>query len=121
MNSKPYILYADDILSNYFLVAKTLAEEFDFSTSPTGAECIRNLEVRQPDLLIIGDSMPIQQDKHATEDFIKLYPQFNKIPILFVSSGTCERPTIDDNRQFFITEPIDKKQLARKIKQLVSK
>lgn len=118
MNSRPYILFADDRLTNCFLMSDTLADEFDFFFIPTGGECIKSMEKRLPDLLMIGDSMPIQ-DSQETTNILKNHQQYQKVPIMFVNKDNVRLAT-DNIHQFSLKKPIDKEQLLWKIEQLLN-
>lgn len=84
MSNKPYILSVDDNLNNQINLTKILQNEFDLRCINKGKECLDTVSEKTPDLILLGDSMPICDDYEANK-LLGSDKQYNEIPIITLS------------------------------------
>ena len=122
MNNKPYILCADDDVMNQIIIIEMLQEKYDLKCINTGQDCLDCVAQRSPDLILLGESMPIADD-HEMKKMLRTNTRYKEIPIITLSGKTSEKDMdvgFDTLHELNIEKPFDEYQLLSGIKQLLS-
>lgn len=122
MTNKPYILCADDLQMNQIVITEMLEKHFFVECINHGSECLDSIAQKRPDLILMGESMPIRDDydicKNLRED-----SRYKEIPIISLSCEHTEHDASvvqEDLYDLYLSKPIDEEQLITSIKHLLS-
>jgi two-component system cell cycle response regulator len=116
------VLVVDDILSNVKLLeAKLSAEYFEVVTAFDGAEALKKLEEREPDIVLLDVMMP-GMDGFEVCRRIKANPKVAHIPVVMVTA--LDQPSdriagLDAGADDFLTKPVDDAALFARVRSLV--
>lgn len=84
-----YILIADDELMNLELLKEMLIDEYEVKCVNNGLECIKNIEERIPDLLLLDFSMP-EMDGIEVCKRLRAEEKTVNLPIVILSGFVSE-------------------------------
>jgi len=131
MNGKPYILCADDVQMNQILITEMLEKYFDIECINHGSDCIESVAQKRPDLILLGESMPLRDDYDVCK-FLREDIQYKEIPIISLSAKTssAKNSANDKSANFgeaygeeydlYLSQPFDEELLISSIKRLLS-
>ena len=122
INIKPYILCADDDVMNQIIIMEMLQEKFDLKCINTGQDCLDSVTKRSPDLILLGESMPIIDDDEMKK-MLRNDARYKEIPIITLSGEISDKVTdIGFNAlyELNIKKPFDEHKLLSGIEQLLS-
>lgn len=83
-----HILAVDDNKQNLVFIKNVLSEEFQVTPVLSGAQAIKFLEKKRPDLILLDLLMP-EMDGMETMKAIKHNSEWSDIPIIFLTADTA--------------------------------
>ncbi len=87
-HQKPLILVVDDVPDNIqFLAARLRGKGFQVSAASSGADALRNIEAKLPDLILLDVQMP-EMDGFEVCRRLKDNPITTGIPVIFLTART---------------------------------
>lgn len=117
MNDMPYILSVDDEQMNQEIIVELLSQSFNVKTADNGLDCLQQVEVKIPDLILLDVNMP-HMDGLATCQKLKTTPHSQDIPVIFLSAlaSTTERLAgYTAGGDDYLTKPFNEDELIAKI------
>ena len=119
MNKRPYILAAEDEPMNRAVIEELLSDDFELTCVENGLECLKSLNKRVPDLILMDVYMPLLGGLDTTRE-IRTKPEFSSIPIIMVSSLASAKE-IEQGKlagaNDYVTKPFTDEQLLTVISQ----
>ena len=117
--SEKIIMVVDDVASNRMLLRMVLEEEYTIIECESGAECLKNVQQKKPDIILLDIKMP-KMTGYEVCTKLRAQEVTSTLPIIFVSA-------MDDVEEYltgfevgcneYITKPIDTEDLVKKILQ----
>lgn len=108
-----YILVADDEEINRDLIVNILEDDYELSCVTDGIECLKSIEERLPDLLLLDVGMP-NMDGIEVCKRLRAMEQTKNLPIYLVS-GYAAQDNIEDGLNVgadkYITKPFTPREL----------
>lgn len=86
-NEKPLVLLVDDNLANLRIAKRILSEKFTVATAPSAEKMFSILEDNNPAMILLDVDMP-EMDGYEALKILKLKPQTQEIPVIFVTAKT---------------------------------
>jgi CheY-like chemotaxis protein len=121
MQTRPYILCAEDNLNNQLMIAQLLDKDFELACTTTGQACLESIEERKPDLLLMGEKMPLSIQGNVCS-YLRTHQDLKEIPIisLFPCEHDCNfmvngKPGCD----ICLQKPLEKHDLTASINKLL--
>lgn len=117
MDSKAFILCVDDEPVNLAIMEELLQDSYELSTAKTGAECLQQVELHKPDLILLDVNMP-ETDGLETCVLLKADAETAEIPIIFVSALASQEELMagyEAGGDDYITKPFSEEILQKKI------
>lgn len=115
---KENILLVDDLPDNLLLLNDLLVNlGYSVRSVTSGQMALRTIQVKSPDLILLDIKMP-DLDGYQVCEMIKTQPQFQEIPIIFISA-VCD--TFDKVKAFnlgaadYITKPFQLEEVVARI------
>lgn len=121
MNGKPYILCADDVLRHQINISEMLHDDFELACTASGMACVESIVQRVPDLLLLGDKMPLTST-YDTCRFLRENTEYQDIPIISFSendSDVVEPENSSYRCNLYLKPPLDKERLIDSIQALL--
>lgn len=87
--SPPTILIVDDSQANRHVLTKILGQDYRIEAVASGYECLRFVEKRKPELILMDIEMPGESGYETTAK-LKTNPETTDIPIIFVTGRTSD-------------------------------
>jgi signal transduction histidine kinase/CheY-like chemotaxis protein len=116
------VLVVDDINENRGLLINVLTRlGFETFEASNGRECLDNVEVQMPDLVLLDMVMP-EMDGLETARRLRRMPGFDQTPIIAVSasaSGTDVAEAMEAGVNVFLSKPIHIKRLKAQLATLL--
>lgn len=84
-----YILAADDEQLNLNIIIEILEDDYEIQAVTDGIDCLKALEKRTPDLLLLDVSMPGLSGLEVCKK-IREQEKYNDLPIIFLSAFAAE-------------------------------
>ncbi len=116
---KSLILIIDDTPQNIQVLASILSDqEYEIEYALSGKEGLNLLNAESIDLVLLDIMMP-EMDGYEVCKIIRELPQFNEIPIIFLTAKTDKESVyegFDLGAQDFVTKPFDHRELLARIK-----
>lgn len=116
---KSLILIIDDTPQNIQVLASILSDqEYEIEYALSGKEGLNLLNAENIDLVLLDIMMP-EMDGYEVCKIIRELPQFNEIPIIFLTAKTDKESVyegFDLGAQDFVTKPFDHRELLARIK-----
>ena len=98
-----------------------LQDKYDLKCINTGQDCLDSVNKRFPDLILLGESMPLADD-HEMKKMLRTNTRYKEIPIITLSGKASEKVMdigFDTPHELNIEKPFDEYQLLSGIKQLL--
>lgn len=118
----PYLLVIEDEHSLAKVLQMRLEiEGFEVEIAYDGAEAMRMIDLRRPDLVVCDLMMPVMDGLEVTRA-IKSDPALRSIPILILTALKSAKHTAELEKagaDAFATKPYDGKELSARIRQLL--
>lgn len=119
---KPRLLVVeDDPALAKVLQMRLQIEGFEVQVAGDGAEAMKMIGRKPPDLVVCDLMMPVMDGLEVTRA-IKGSPKLNSIPILILTALKSEKQTVELEKlgaDGFATKPYDGKELTARIRQLL--
>jgi PAS domain S-box-containing protein len=117
---KSSILIIDDNTKNIQLAANVLkaSGSYNIFFATSGEKGIEQLALREHSLILLDVNMPVM-DGYETARRIKNNPQYNKIPIIFLSANANKesiRKGFESGGADYVTKPFDESELLHRVK-----
>ncbi|NQZ54501.1 MAG: response regulator [Piscirickettsiaceae bacterium] len=109
MADKHYILVADDEPMNQLIMQELLKDNFDLACVNNGIECVRSVQERRPDMILMDVNMPDMDGLEATRK-IKSLEGCIDLPILLVSVLATQSEMqvgLASGADYYITKPFE--------------
>lgn len=126
-NNKNYsILYADDYENNVLIIDFYLKSQFyNLDIATNGQEAVDKYKEKHYDLILMDIQMPIMDGLEATKIIRELEKESGKdsIPIIAVTAYSMEEnrvKALDAGCDFFVTKPVNKKNLLAMLEDILS-
>jgi len=119
---KAKILIAEDVeLNRELLIAYIEEYQFDIIEAQNGDEAILKTFEHKPDLILMDIRMPVLDGIEAAKT-IKNNQEFSNIPIIALTGLTETEQRLIENNNFnsFLTKPISKEELVKKLTMFLS-
>ena len=121
--SKPYVLTVDDDPEVLGTLERALRREgYEVGSATSGAEALRMLAERTPDLIILDIMMPPGIDGLEVCRRIRAHEQYNTLPILFLTAKTQTMDVVaglDAGGDDYITKPFELAELTARVRALI--
>ncbi len=118
MADKHTILVADDEPMNQLIMQELLEDEFDLLCVDNGIECVRSVQHRRPDMILMDVNMPEMNGLEATEK-IKSLESCSDLPIILVSVLATKSDVatgLAAGADDYITKPFNDEELMKAIR-----
>ncbi len=116
---KPRILVVDDQPINIKLLERKLQrEQMDVYTASNGRECIDQVALTHPDLILLDVMMP-EMDGIETCQRLKANPDTQAIPVIFITARSSKEGKLEGlnvGAVDYITKPIDLDETVARVK-----
>ena len=117
MSDKALIQCVDDEPVNLAIMEEILQDRFRLDTVSSGEECLQQVEIQQPDLILLDYMLPDVNGNIVCQT-IRENPEFGNIKIIVVS-GVVKQDEIDQllksGAEDFIKKPFNITELTDKI------
>ena len=117
MDKKALIHCVDDEPVNLAIMQELLQDRYALTTADSSEGCLRQVEIRTPDLILLDVNMP-DTDGLETCKRLKQDPETADIPIIFVSALTSQEELMagyEAGGDDYITKPFSEEILQKKI------
>lgn len=118
-----YILAADDEPVNRDIIEETLADDYEVVCVEDGQACLKSIEQRLPDLLLLDFAMP-GMDGVAVCKQLRANDKSNELPIIilsgFASSGRIDE-AMEAGATMYITKPFSPEELLSAVESVANK
>jgi len=117
MSNKALILCVDDEPVNLVIMEELLRGSYELTTADSGRECLHQVELRKPDLILLDVNMP-DLDGLGTCEQLKSDPATSDIPVVFVSALASQAELMagyEAGGDDYITKPFSEEILRKKI------
>ena len=117
-----YILIADDEEQNRDILKEILIDDYEINCVDDGLECIKSIESRIPDLLLLDVSMP-KMNGYEVCNQLRLNSETKSLPIVLLSGHASQK---DINKGFevgvnkYITKPFSPVELFEVVTSLLN-
>jgi len=122
MHKKALIHCVDDEPVNLVIMQELLQDRYALTTADSAEGCLRQVEARAPDLILLDVNMP-DIDGLETCKRLKQDPETADIPIIFLSALTSQEELIagyEAGGDDYITKPFSEEILQKKIEVVLS-
>lgn len=123
--SKKTILIVEDEQSLLSLIEEELTHAgYKVVTALNGEDGLRKLQDIEPDLIICDRGMPVMSGYELLERIRGVYPQYNKLPFVFLTALTDTRDKYSVshlNPTEYLDKPVDFDLLLNTIEKLTQK
>ncbi|MBQ8568502.1 MAG: response regulator [Oscillospiraceae bacterium] len=116
-----HILIVDDDKENLVIAKNELCSKYQVTPVLSGAQTLKFLEKKQPDLILLDLNMP-EMDGRETLRLIKENPQWAKIPVIFLTANSdaeTEAECLALGADDFIAKPFTPKVMHRRISRIL--
>ena len=118
-----YILAADDEPMNLEIMQMILMDDYELECVGNGIECIRSIEKRLPDLLLLDFAMP-EMDGLEVCKHLRANPRTKDLPIVMVS-GYASKEHISNGFEAgvneYVTKPFQPEELIKAVEDFIRK
>lgn len=115
------VFIVDDEITNLRVAENALKDLYQLKLLTGGKQLFTMLERFMPDLILLDIQMP-EMDGIAVMELLKQHDDYNKIPIIFLTSNTDKAvvmKALSLGALDYIAKPFDTKQLAMRIKKAI--
>ena len=88
-----YILAVDDEQLNLNIIDELLSDDYEVHTAIDGVECLKSIEKRIPDLLLLDVGMPKLNGLEVCKK-LREQEKYKDLPIIFLSAFAAEEDMI---------------------------
>jgi len=116
-NNKAYILGVDDESLNRYIMEDSLGDDYEVNCVDSGKSCLKAVQERAPDLILLDVSMPDMTGLEACRQ-LRQHPKHQDIPIIFVSALVSAEDRLagyEAGGNDYISKPFDFNELSKKI------
>jgi len=122
MNNKlPYILCVDDDPLNLFILTEHLGSHYEVRTATNGQECIDEVAIRKPNLILLDVMMPVMNGMETCK-ILKSSEDTKDITIVVLSARSFKNEIdmmLDLGVSDYLTKPFGEDQLLGMVKQYI--
>lgn len=118
-----YILIADDDSLNQAIYTELLEETYELAHVENGEICIKSIEQRTPDILLLDYSMPKMNGIEVC-NFLRQDERFKNLPVIMVTghaTSTVENECMQTGATAYFAKPFVLSELVDKIGELCDK
>lgn len=115
-SSKPIILVAEDIDSNFILVDILLRVEYTIIRANNGMEAVKLYQEIQPNIVLMDIQMPIMNGLEATKSIRSMDPDIPIIALTAFAFDSDREEFMNAGGTDYIVKPLDPPQLRAKVK-----
>jgi CheY-like chemotaxis protein len=111
------VLVVDDNLLNMELTIQVLEDDYEVLSAENGEEALRQVEMHEPDLVLMDLSMPVLDGWEAIRR-LRAQPKTASLPIIALSAHAIQAEidrAMEAGASDFVTKPIDEDQLLEKL------
>ena len=116
-----YILAADDEPMNLEIMQMILMDDYELKCVENGVECLKSIEERLPDLLLLDFAMP-EMDGLEVCKRLRSNPETKNLPIVMVS-GYASKEHIENGFKAgvddYITKPFKPEEILKAVEDFV--
>lgn len=121
MKNRPFILCADDLQMNQIMMTEMLEKYFYVECiNNDGGECLEVISNRRPDLILLGESMPIRDENELCK-MLREEGQYREIPIVSLFAKNDSGVTIEHDYDLHLSDPFDEELLIASINRLLER
>ena len=88
-----YILAVDDEQLNLNIINELLSDDYEVHTAEDGVECLKSIEKRTPDLLLLDVGMPKLNGLDVCKK-LREQQKYKNLPIIFLSAFAAEEDMV---------------------------
>jgi len=123
MHKSHYILIVDDEPINQLILDEELSDHFELDFADNGEDCLKSIQNRCPDLLLLDGKMPNMNGIEVCQFIRASDNQSRKIPIIMLSANASQiekKKGLAAGANVYLSKPFDMDHLQQLIRTHIS-